>query len=623
MSFDQSPLPSEESPLLEETDDDHVVFMGEEPEEPSRFISPTKSKRGSPRPRDEWSAADRFWTWLCASAGVFVLVLLLVIMKRSIARNSPLAANIGGGEELNLHKSPNDARSYEYTVLDNGLQVLLVSDPVATKGAAAMDVGVGHFSDPDDVAGLAHLTEHMLFLGTKKYPDEDAFGEYLSANGGDSNAFTDTENTNYHFFIKADKLEKALDQFAGFFESPLLLKESIANEKKAVISEHSKNIDSDSWRITEVLRSTSNNMYPYHKFGTGNAESLKDRCRPTTKEMTADDANDDDDDANGSETVTLSPTPSTTATTATTATKQDVSTFLLDLHDQPANPAHPPSLPSPVSSRTPLKPATPSTPSTPATPATSAKPAKPAKPATTPCSDLHDSLVRFHHKYYSSNLMRLTIVSSQSIEQLSKWANAYFSNIPNRHRPSPALAYNYPAVPVRTPSQLGVRYNIVPVSDLRQLQLHWFMPSQQKFYKKKVAEYLSNILGDESHGSVRSILYNEGLINGLMAGTTEQTTDFEIFSITLDLTTEGLQHVKRIVTIIYDYLKMLLELGPQKWFWDENKKLADVDLRFQEKADSDDMASQLAGDLQQYDPADVLVGGYQWENWDSEVRLYF
>ena len=130
MSFDESPMPSEESPLLEETDDDHVVFMGEEPEEPSRFISPTKSKRSSTRPHDEWSAADRFWTWLCASAGVFVLVLLLVIMKRSIARNSPLAANIGGGEELNLHKSPNDARSYEYTVLDNGLQVLLVSLPM-------------------------------------------------------------------------------------------------------------------------------------------------------------------------------------------------------------------------------------------------------------------------------------------------------------------------------------------------------------------------------------------------------------------------------------------------------------------------------------------------------------
>jgi insulysin len=593
MSFDQSPTHSEDSPLLEETDDDHVVFMGEEPEA-SRFISPTKSKRGSTRGRPvEWSAIDRFWTWLCASAGVFVLVLLLIVMKRNIASNSSLAANVGGGE-LSLHKSPNDARSYEYTVLDNGLQVLLVSDPVATKGAAAMDVGVGHFSDPEDVAGLAHLTEHMLFLGTKKYPDENGFDTLLGENGGDSNAFTDSENTNYYFSIKADRMEKALDHFSGFFESPLLLKESIANEKKAVISEHSKNIDSDSWRITEVLRSTSNAKYPYHKFGTGNAESLKDRCRPRTKEMIADDAN--DDDTNGSEAGTSSPTPS--AATLTAATTQDVSTLLLDIPNKPAKPAADPLTPPP-------------------------HPFSPSPSNQVSCSDLHESLVRFHHKYYSSNLMRLTIVSSQSIEQLSKWANTYFSNIPNRHRPSPAAAFNYAQFPVRIPSQLGVRYNIVPVSDLRQLQLSWFMPSQKKFYKKKVSEYLSNVLGDESQGSLRSILYNEGLINGLMAGTTEQTTDFEMFTITVDLTLEGLDHVKRIVTKIYDYLKMLRELGPQKWFWDEQAALAEVDLRFQDKTDSASMVSQLASDLQQYDPEDVLVGSFQWETWDSEVCLFF
>ena len=37
------------------------------------------------------------------------------------------------------------------------------------------DVGVGHFSDPEEIPGLAHFCEHMLFLGTEKYPDEGSY----------------------------------------------------------------------------------------------------------------------------------------------------------------------------------------------------------------------------------------------------------------------------------------------------------------------------------------------------------------------------------------------------------------------------------------------------------------
>lgn len=51
------------------------------------------------------------------------------------------------------------------------MRVLLVSDPATERSAASMSVGVGHMSDPDNIPGLAHFLEHMLFLGTEKYPD--------------------------------------------------------------------------------------------------------------------------------------------------------------------------------------------------------------------------------------------------------------------------------------------------------------------------------------------------------------------------------------------------------------------------------------------------------------------
>ncbi|KAK6035998.1 peptidase, M16 family, partial [Cooperia oncophora] len=64
---------------------------------------------------------------------------------------------------------------YRGLELTNGLRVLLVSDPTTDKSAAAMDVNVGSLMDPWELQGLAHFCEHMLFLGTDKYPKENEF----------------------------------------------------------------------------------------------------------------------------------------------------------------------------------------------------------------------------------------------------------------------------------------------------------------------------------------------------------------------------------------------------------------------------------------------------------------
>jgi predicted lipoprotein len=64
-----------------------------------------------------------------------------------------------------ITKSAEDDRNYRGLELKNGLKVLLVSDPSTDKAAAAMDVHIGHMSDPPNLPGLAHFCEHMLFLG--------------------------------------------------------------------------------------------------------------------------------------------------------------------------------------------------------------------------------------------------------------------------------------------------------------------------------------------------------------------------------------------------------------------------------------------------------------------------
>ncbi|WVO15036.1 hypothetical protein L204_102679 [Cryptococcus depauperatus] len=176
--------------------------------------------------------------------------------------------------KVNLILPPTEDRKHKYFVLDNGLEVIVVSDPKADKAAASMDVGVGHLSDPDDLPGCAHFCEHLLFMGTKKYPEENAYQQYLTSHNGNSNAYTAMTSTNYYFDVAPDALEGALDRFAEFFKEPLFNETCTEREIKAVDSEHKKNLQNDHWRFYQLEKFLSKPNHPYKKFGTGNYESL-------------------------------------------------------------------------------------------------------------------------------------------------------------------------------------------------------------------------------------------------------------------------------------------------------------------------------------------------------------
>lgn len=135
---------------------------------------------------------------------------------------------------------------------------------------------MGSLFDPKEIPGIAHFCEHMLFLGTEKYPIENAYSQYLSEHGGHSNAYTGSENTNYFFEVSPDALEGALDRFAQFFISPLFSPDCTERELKAVDSEHMKNLKNDLWRIEQLKHHLANNSHPYHNFGTGNYTTLKE-----------------------------------------------------------------------------------------------------------------------------------------------------------------------------------------------------------------------------------------------------------------------------------------------------------------------------------------------------------
>lgn len=176
-----------------------------------------------------------------------------------------------------IAKSAGDHRDYHSFVLPNQLKVLVISDPDTDKAAASLDIQIGSSANPEDRQGLAHFLEHMLFLGTQKYPDAGEYQRYISEHGGTHNAFTAYENTNYFFDIDEAFLAPALDRFAQFFVAPLFNSEFVDREKHAVNSEYQSNLKNDWRRQHEVLKTVANPQHPFSRFFVGSLATLADR----------------------------------------------------------------------------------------------------------------------------------------------------------------------------------------------------------------------------------------------------------------------------------------------------------------------------------------------------------
>lgn len=158
--------------------------------------------------------------------------------------------------------------------LSNGLEAYLISDPNADQSAAALSMEVGSWNDDPQYAGIAHFLEHLLFMGSEAYPEENAYDKQIWDNGGTLNAYTAPDRTVYIFSVNNNAFLTTLDMFSHMFVDPLFNPSGIKRELHAVDQEHDKNIESDGSRLWMVLKETGNPSHPNALFSTGNAETL-------------------------------------------------------------------------------------------------------------------------------------------------------------------------------------------------------------------------------------------------------------------------------------------------------------------------------------------------------------
>lgn len=185
---------------------------------------------------------------------------------------NPLRVSISKLSSLE-QKLPPQVKPKHY-ITSKGIKTVLVSDNTMLESAFSFGVGCGYYQDPDNLAGLAHLMEHVVFLGSRENPNPVGWDEFLLKKGGVSNAYTSSDSTVFYILSPPKELDSVIRYFTKMLVSPVIDERSAISEIDAVNQEHEKNIPNKVREMIELAMYLSPEGCPARKFGTGNKETL-------------------------------------------------------------------------------------------------------------------------------------------------------------------------------------------------------------------------------------------------------------------------------------------------------------------------------------------------------------
>lgn len=175
---------------------------------------------------------------------------------------------------ISLADTPHDGREYRLYQHANGLRCLLISDPRASAATCVAQVDAGSHDEPTSHLGLAHLLEHMLFMGSERYPQPGSFPALVSLNAGRFNASTAAETTRFFFSVSPDGLTSCIAQLADMLAAPLLASALVGVERQVIEAEFRTRLADDALHQQAALATVINPEHPMSRFSAGNAASL-------------------------------------------------------------------------------------------------------------------------------------------------------------------------------------------------------------------------------------------------------------------------------------------------------------------------------------------------------------
>lgn len=150
---------------------------------------------------------------------------------------------------------------YERFVLDNGLRVIVHEDHSTPMAVLDVMYDVGARDENPDKTGFAHLFEHLMFGGSINIKDYD---EPLQMAGGENNAYTTNDLTNYYIQLPSENLETAFWLESDRMLSLAFSKKSLDVQRKVVCEEFKEHyINKPYGDVWHKLRELSYKQHPY------------------------------------------------------------------------------------------------------------------------------------------------------------------------------------------------------------------------------------------------------------------------------------------------------------------------------------------------------------------------
>jgi insulysin len=389
--------------------------------------------------------------------------------------------------------------------LPNGVRAMVISLPGAKQPNLSVSIGVGSAHDPVALPGLAHFVEHMLFLGTKDYPNSLELSQLVEANEGYKNAYTAQLHTNYQLTTNTETFPEAIKRYSRFFVNPLFTASLVEKEKNAIQNEYVMRFDVFKlYRGANVLYTGADSSSS--AFNIGNTETLKN--------ATAEDA------------------------------------------------------------------------------------------------------VNFYNKYYSSKNMTIILTGPQDVATLKALIQNNFSDVPARDVTLPELpkpvAFTNKLLKRNTPEaeqSLDVTFQI------------------EETKNSKVMDALSvigSIIGDESAGSLQSILQNQGLAPQ-RAGVVSASIGGNEIHVSVKLTKDGAQNYQQVMSYVKGFVEFIKTQPEPRYILDESnglKKIVDLNADYTDL--SVDQISSINDDYNSGDTAKKIFSSspsLSYETSDYQAAL--
>lgn len=417
-------------------------------------------------------------------------------------------------------KSETDKKDYRLIRLSNGLKVLLIKTahndkegeaPKEKMAALAISVAVGGNHDPKEIKGLSHFLEHMVFMGSEKYPGENDFMQYLTNEGGSTNAFTTTEHTVFFFDSNEDAFVGAVDRLSQFFIAPLLLKDSVDRELESVESEYQMGVNSSYRRKIRIMLSLTHEDHQVNSFTIGNSTTLRNN---------------------------------------------------------------------------------------------------------TTVDEVYKNLDEHREKYYVANRMTLCIQTNYELDKMQELVEEYFVAIKSGD-PAPVYDDNEYLNIFRAEFHEKMIY-IKPLDTKNELTLTWILPHILRNYKCLANTYIENVFDYDGPGSLASYLKEKLLVIKFEAGSSEES-NYSFFTLSLVLTSHGLQNIDEIMEAIssYCYLLQQTSMEDHEKLFNNIKELMDVDFKYAKENTEVNNVIMHSMRINFFPDEDILIGGRSFVKFDG------